>query len=210
MTGKTHLLGGLLFTTGASLVMVVITKGSINSYLAMIPLVAGGELGAYLPDIDHPNSHISRILPFTASLFRNDRRKKWKAAHDDNLTGEEKAAAELAYEEASHRGRTHYLLPWAVVLAIGLVALLVGKLINNIVVLGVAIFLLGVFAGALSHLLLDMISGQVPILAPFIRTEVGVRIFKTGGNLERILFRLILLALNLVIWYELLMMFIHR
>jgi inner membrane protein len=210
MTGKTHLLGGLLFTTGASLVMVAITKGSINSYLAMIPLVAGGELGAYLPDIDHPSSHISRRLPFIASLFRDDRRKKWKAAHDDNLTEEEKAAAELAYEEASHRGRTHYLLPWAVVLAIGLVAFLVGKLINNVAVLGVAIFLLGVFAGALSHLLLDMISGQVPILAPFIRTEVGVRIFKTGGNLERILFRLILLALNLVIWYELLMMFIHR
>ncbi len=127
------------------------------------------------------------------------------------MTEEKRIAAEIAYEDASHRGRTHYLFPWAIVLAIGLIALLVGKLINNTIVIGVAIFLIGVFIGALSHLLLDMISGQVPILGPFIRTGVGVRIFKTGGNLERILFRLVLLALNFVVWYALFMkLFIRR
>ncbi len=210
MTGKTHLLGGLLITTGASLVMVSLNPGNISYYFAMIPLVVGGELGAYLPDIDHPSSHISRKLPFISSLFRKDRRKKWEVAHDESLTDEEREVAELAYQDASHRGRTHYLLPWAIVLVIGLICFIVGKIINNIVLLAIGIFLLGVFAGALSHLLLDMISGQVPILAPFVRTEVGVRIFKTGGNLERILFRLVLLGLNFVIWYFLIMSFIRN
>ncbi|WP_337413053.1 hypothetical protein [Waltera sp.] len=46
-------------------------------------------------------------------------------------------------------------------------------------------FLIGMIAGDLSHLSLDMLSGGVPLLMPFSVARIRVCSFRTGGMVDR-------------------------
>ena len=52
-------------------------------------------------------------------------------------------------------------------------------------------FLIGMIAGNLSHLILDMLSGGVPLLIPFSVARIRVCNFRTGGIMDK-LWRLVM------------------
>ena len=82
-----------------------------------------------------------------------------------------------------HRGLLHSLLvPAAMLLAL--------PVIGNTNGIEKA-FLIGMIAGNLSHLILDMLSGGVPLLIPFSVARIRVCNFRTGGIMDK-LWRLVM------------------
>lgn len=135
-----------------------------NAVLGTVILVAAGAAGSLTPDIDHPNSRVSkdnRILSFIVNLFLGLSRGItnlllalcfWIPARRKNeiLSG------------MGHRGIFHTL---AMVVAI---YFLFGFVANFIPLYG-RLIQIGFTAGYLSHLLIDMLTkGGVMLLYPFI------------------------------------------
>lgn len=88
MLGKTHRLGGIMIGTAAP----VIIEKSLNIPIGNITLfttvtILGGAIGSLLPDLDHPNSIISKKL---------------------------KPISKIVKEFAHHRGLTHTLVGWII------------------------------------------------------------------------------------------------
>lgn len=82
-----------------------------------------------------------------------------------------------------HRGLLHSLLvPAAMLLALPVIGNTNG--IEKT-------FLIGMIAGNLSHLILDMLSGGVPLLIPFSVARIRVCNFRTGGIMDK-LWRLVM------------------
>ncbi len=95
----------------------------------MLQFAVFGAVGGLIPDIDHPQSIITSFVPFSGlmRLF-----------------------------VGGHRGITHTLLFWAVILAAVFVAFPSGRLVLGAVGVGVV-----------SHLIADMLTPRgVPLLAP--------------------------------------------
>ena len=178
MMAPTHRLGGIAVgMTTAALLHTDITGTVI--------LFAGALIGSIFPDIDNKNSRISHKMPITALVvsagrylirgiasFLPRKQKQYIMA----LTG--------------HRGFTHSLIGSAVLpVIVILIGLLLRLKIGYILLAG-----LGIFIGCLSHLLLDMLSGGVPLLMPFSTDKILISEIKTGGSKEW-LFRLCLLLI---------------
>lgn len=106
-----------------------------------------GGIGGLLPDIDTPTSKISQLLPPVSFLIRLF---------------------------CDHRGPTHTLLFWSLLLGIP------GVLFPTY-----APYLLSTYIGALSHLLLDACTPKgAPMLAPFYKKKLRLLRIQTGGMLE--------------------------
>ncbi len=199
MMGKTHMLGGICLAGS-----VVLVGQSIHPLPDLITLAAffgGSVVGSLLPDIDEPDSKISRKMPVVSTLLSADRHRKSRAAKRWFMTEEERARAKTQLRDASHRGRTHYLLPWSIYLIISVIfALFEAKAhTGDMLWCMLLAFLVGINPGAFSHLLLDIISGKIPLFAPFYRKSIGICLFRTGGFLELIFVRLSLLLTDILI-----------
>ncbi len=205
MTGKTHLMGGVLLNSALLYAVSAANNSSVN-IVSSLPFILCGAVGALFPDIDEPNSTISHKLPLLSGAFslnRNIKRRK-AAALFQSKAEKEKTRQEL--RDASHRGITHYLIVWLIpALAVFLLMCLADSLyfLNVAINMNLLFCLLGFILGGISHIVLDMISGKIPCFAPFTRKSFGVCVFKTGGILEKYIFRIVLIGAILFVWKEL-------
>lgn len=138
MTGKTHMVGGAIVTTAVALAMP--TEDKITPAI----LISSGVIGALLPDIDHPNSMLSKeigIFRIPWQIFA------WIFGKLGLATG--------------HRGLTHSFIPW-LLLSVPLMFLS-----DKIGWFGSTIWI-GVILGALSHLIFDALNPSgIPAIYPF-------------------------------------------
>ena len=102
MLGKTHRLGGIMIGAVTPLVLERIIHVNIdNTLLFTCTTMAGGAIGSLLPDLDHPNSIISKKL---------------------------KPVSKAVREFAHHRGITHTLLGWII---FGIISFIISYLSMN-------------------------------------------------------------------------------
>lgn len=159
--------------TGVLIAQPVTTLiGSSSPTLAVGAVIAGSLLGSLLPDIDHRGSYIGRRLPILSFL----------------------ASA------VGHRGPTH--APFIV----SLLSLLFGWLLLKFAPVAIAgwllLFLIGSYAGTLSHILLDALTPRgVPAMYPFSKKHVRLASFKTGGWFEHI-FSIFLVISSVIYFYR--------
>lgn len=156
MNKPTHVMGGL--TAGVAVYEFVVphlttTELSTMKVVATASVLAGSFIGSVLPDIDKKNSFIGRRVKVLSFILEHT---------------------------VGHRGPTH-----APLFTLGLSALLgYGVLYGTegwtqSVLL---FFVLGLFAGLLSHLFLDMLTkGGIPVLYPLSSKHYSLLPFKTGG-----------------------------
>ncbi len=202
MMAKTHFLGGVILTSS---IVLALTQIGVSDVVAAISFVAGGALGSVCPDIDEPNSYISRKHPVISGLFSLKRGVERTKVNNIFNSKDERGLARQRLRDMSHRGITHYMITW-------LIPLLFTTLICAIAFRHTPTFwekialvvLEGVFLGGVSHILLDLISGRIPCLAPFSRRSYGVCLIKTDGLLERFIVRPAFMILVLFIWYKIL------
>lgn len=170
MMGKTHKIGG------NAIGLLTATILHTNIFGAGI-IIAGALIGSMFPDIDNKNSRISHKMKITSRLISAGRRKLYKNTHKLS-----KERQDYIWSLAGHRGITHSLIGS---LFLPLITIIIG-LILKIHISYVLLACLGTFLGYLSHLLLDMISGGVPLLLPFSTDKFFIAQIKTRGDKERI------------------------
>ena len=160
MTGKTHSATGFF----AGLVISHYTGCPGAMTLAM---ATGSVLGGLLPDIDNVHSQIGSRLPVVELIVHGCQRGIRL------LSGIlPRKLRENVRSMTGHRGLLHSLLvPAAMLLAL--------PVIGNTNGIEKA-FLIGMIAGNLSHLILDMLSGGVPLLIPFSVARIRVCNFQIG------------------------------
>ena len=165
MTGKTHSATG--FFTG-----LVISRYTGCPGAMTLAMVTGSVLGGLLPAIDNVHSQIGSRLP-VVELIVHGCQKGIRL-----LSGIlPRKLRENVRSLIGHRGLLHSLLvPAAMLLAL--------PVIDNTNGIEKA-FLIGMIAGDLSHLSLDMLSGGVPLLMPFSVARIRVCSFRTGGMVDR-------------------------
>ncbi len=171
MTGKTHSATGFF----AGLVISHYTGCPGAMTLAM---ATGSVLGGLLPDIDNVHSQIGSRLPVVELIVHGCQRGIRL------LSGIlPRKLRENVRSMTGHRGLLHSLLvPAAMLLAL--------PVIGNTNGIEKA-FLIGMIAGNLSHLILDMLSDGVPLLIPFSVARIRVCNFRTGGIMDK-LWRLVM------------------
>lgn len=162
MTGYTHMLAGL-----CAGIAVIEWKGLLTPGSGL--LVTGGILlGSILPDIDNRNSTVSHRLPVAGSVI--NMLQKGVRFLSYLLPGR---AGRRIRETAGHRGITHSLLFPALLLLCP----------------GGNFFILGTSAGIMVHILLDMLSGGVPLFLPFSGIRITLGKIRTGGILDTVVIR---------------------
>lgn len=146
MTGKTHMLGGLEFgCMGAIIASVAVPE---LTTIQAGSFIMGSTVGALIPDIDHPNSVISRQVPVISGLYRM-------------VAVVDKGICKLLGQNyrMGHRGITHSLVPIGALLAL---LFFFGRELQ------IFELLLGLLVGCISHVVFDMLNPSgVPILLPF-------------------------------------------
>ena len=184
MMAATHRLGGMAVGIAfAALLHADPAEG--------VTLIGSAVLGSLLPDIDNRHSAISR---------------KWRAAGGAVMLGQRlirmvsnifpSKQRQYIRSLVGHRGLTHSLVPLILMpsAAVGL-----GRLTGSIQ-FGYCTAA-GFAAGILSHLLLDMVAGGVPLLMPFSTRRIALAHMKTGGIAEW-LFRLGMITAFVYFGYE--------
>lgn len=175
MTGKTHIIGGFTAATASLYAAAVsgICPEESYSIISCGVYILSSCVAAPVPDIDEKNSMIGRRSLIISTLFamvqfflklliffsfgKTKRRLKEKA------------------RTIMHRGFTHYLLTWT---ALSVFILVCGAILyctyDSSIILAIVF---GMSTGYLSHLLLDLISGKIQLLAPFSKKYIGCRLF---------------------------------
>lgn len=189
MTGKTHIIGGIALT--GYVILRIKTTGMFCMSWADVGVAAGGSvIASLLPDIDEPQSTICHKLPFLSGIYNLFRIGKKVTAIDRN-----------AARDASHRGSTHYLITWAVV---SLLCLCGAWGLYDCGYMWGVFLAIGFVSGYLSHILLDVVSGKIPLFAPFSRKSVGVCLFRTGSLGELLMVRGLLFVAALYVVFKIL------
>ena len=62
MTGKEHMIVGTTATATLGISLAVTQQSDIVNIVYLFPLVIGGFIGSYMPDIDSNNSTASRLF----------------------------------------------------------------------------------------------------------------------------------------------------
>lgn len=191
MTGKTHILGGVAAGLATSYVFMEFTEYKITVVTLAIGIITSATV-ALLPDVDEIHSTISHrlvVLPLLFFLLQI----VWKI----RILFAPKSKKSILQQKArnfQHRGICHYLITWTIIsMILGLTSwiLYINKSLHE-AILGI---LIGFCIGYLSHILLDLISGKIPVLAPFCKKSIGITLFKTGSIFEIILVRPLLLLI---------------
>lgn len=116
-------------------------------------LVGGSLLGSLMPDIDHKGSTIGHQMKLTSTVI-------------SNLFG--------------HRGLTHAPI---IHVLITIILLLFGGTLTDFPKLMYVSFVIGLFIGGISHLLLDsMTVAGIPLLYPFSKKKYRIAKFTTGKS----------------------------
>ena len=171
MTGKTHSVTGVFAGLAISNCM-----GCTEAMT--LAVVAGSMLGSLLPDIDNVHSQIGNRLP-VAELVVHCCQKTVRFLSEIFP----RKLRENIRSMIGHRGLLHSLLvPAAMLLAMPVVD--GHKRIESY-------FLMGMIIGNISHLILDMFSGGIPLLMPFSVARIRLCNFRTGGFADR-LWRLVM------------------
>ena len=163
MTGAAHRLGGVL--TG------VILAGHIGTdIMDSSILLAGAVFGSLLPDIDNMHSSISSRLPVVSALVSISQKiiRLLSCLFPGKL-------GKNIRSMAGHRGIIHSLL---IPLLLTLPLIMCGSGTG-------CLLILGSMTGILSHLLLDMFSGGVPLFMPFSMKRIKIAGIRTGGLGEK-------------------------
>lgn len=192
MMATTHRLGGLAAGTAlAALLQADLEASGI--------LLAGALLGSLIPDIDNKQSSISRKWPLAG----------WAVSAGQTIIRGiswllPRKPRNYIRSLIGHRGLTHSLMP---VIVLPLLVMLAGKGIGYV---GMGKYAAaGLAGGILSHLILDMLAGGVPLFIPFSTKRFCLAKIKTGGAAEW-LFRAAILViflfcgLEVIPWQELL------
>ena len=177
MTGATHKLGGI--TAGILVVNII----GVQEPIGEAALIAGALLGSLLPDIDNPRSSISfkwPLLRMAVSICQGAVRVLTAALP--------RKLREHVRSLAGHRGISHS--PCMAVFLF-LLILLAGKGLH----VDTGVLALGLFAGVLSHIFLDMFSGGAPLGMPFTTKRVTLARIKTGGAVEWIIRSMAVMAI---------------
>ena len=164
MTGKTHSATGLF--SGLIISNYMGCQGAMT-----LAMVTGAVLGSLLLDIDNVHSQIGNRMPVVEWTVHGCQRAIRL------LSGIlPRKMGENVRSMIGHRGLLHSLLvPAAMLLALQVIGKTTG--IEKA-------FLIGMIAGDLSHLILDMFSGGVPLLMPFSVARIRVCNFRTGGIVD--------------------------
>lgn len=132
-------------------------------------IIIGSVLGSLLPDFDEPNSTIGRRC---------------------------KPLSHLINAIFGHRGITH--APIIHIILINFLMLSSQFFSNNIKLLGIS-FIIGLFLGGISHLILDSATVMgIPLLYPFSKRTYPYLKFKTGSKSE-VLIRIAILVITIII-----------
>lgn len=116
-------------------------------------LFSGAIIGSLMPDIDHTGSTIGHKLKLASNII-------------SNLFG--------------HRGITHAPI---IHILITVMLLLLGGTLNDFPKLMYISFVIGLFIGGISHLILDsMTIAGIPLLYPFIKKKYRIAKFTTGKH----------------------------
>lgn len=157
MMGKTHVVIGVSYG-------LAVASASTISPVQVVSMISGLVIGSLLPDIDHPQSIITRQVPLIG----------WTVS-----------------KIAGHRGLLHSIL--GVLLLFVVVGFLSSSLIAGVSVLtfdvkDVVMYFSGaIIAGYILHIIADMLTvSGVKLFYPF-KTTVRFPIFTTGGIAELIL-----------------------
>lgn len=164
----THRLGGLAAGVAAVQLLHI-----TDSPVLVLAVTGGAVLGSLLPDIDNPRSFISRKIPvfsLLVGLFQGAAR-----VFSCFLPNKQERYVRSV---VGHRGITHSLT--ACLLVAGIMAA-AGVLFRTPADSGYALLGLGVLLGILSHILLDMVAGGVPLFSPFLTGRITLARIKTGG-----------------------------
>lgn len=131
-------------------------------------LVGGSLLGSLMPDIDHKGSTIGHQMKLTSTVI-------------SNLFG--------------HRGLTHAPI---VHILITIILLLIGGTLTDFPKLMYVSFIIGLFIGGISHLILDsMTIAGIPLLYPFSKKKYRIAKFTTGKH--EMLVQIILIIATLIL-----------
>ena len=153
MNHQAHKVAGVCAGTITATLLYHNDIQSGNGLIAIVPIIAGGYLGALLPDIDHPGSKIGRALYPVAWVV-------------NKLFG--------------HRGATHSLLA---LFLTSVLFILPSLKLTGFAGFMYTQFAIGVAVGFLSHLILDMSTKSgVPLLHPFTRKSFRIAKLTTGKH----------------------------
>ncbi|SFS07895.1 metal-dependent hydrolase [Anaeromicropila populeti] len=200
MMGITHRCGAVLAAL-ATIEIMSVCKVHIG-IPEMAALATGSIFGGYLPDIDTPNSHISRklgIILWPVWILRIFIRIIRKIVPGTSKVGQQISKA------VGHRGMAHAPVTWIIVgtvywLLYGQASTITSKI--SILNGGFPFLLgIGIAVGIVSHLLLDMISGGIPLFFPVTLRRIKLLTMKTGGYEEWIV-RIGLLITIIIITYK--------
>ena len=170
MTAYSHRVGALAATATTTYLMGLTIE---KEPLQMICLTVGALAGSLLPDADTPFSKIGRrylIVLWPFYLFQFLVHLFLPRSGMDKTFG--------------HRGMFHYPLFWTALW--GVVMCGTYHIPRNSITSQILLWLvIGLGIGVLSHLLLDFVSGGIPILGPILkRRQKPPMKIKTGGVME--------------------------
>lgn len=199
MMGKTHMLGGLAAGAGIVILTNALMPDESLELASAGAFMTSATISALLPDVDEKNSTAGRKLiaiPITLFIM-----KVFLFLIEMVSIGSFRQKVKATRKALNHRGIFHWMITWAVLSLIMIILGVAAYYILKETETGVASLyiiiptLAGFIPGYLSHLLLDMISGRLPIFAPFSKKWHGIQLFKTGGFLEVYIFRPVLVGL---------------
>lgn len=154
MNKPAHLSVGLTvgIATSKYIVPTIPLTGTINEIFIVGAVICGALFGSLLPDIDHPKSYIGRRLRITSFIVS---------------------------KTFGHRGIVHTPV---VVFAFTTFLYFLTMQLNGMMQDISLSLIVGLGAGMLSHLLLDMMNKRgIPLLYPFTSKTFHIAKFKTGG-----------------------------
>lgn len=204
MTGKTHIVGG--FAAATATLYLASTLGMQPG--EQIPLISCGSyilsssIAALFPDVDERKSMIGRRLIIVPLLFAIVQIffkiliffsfGKWK----EKLKRKTRAIM--------HRGIAHYLITWEI---LTLIAVLGGVTVYVLGYGSITLYmaLTGASLGYLSHLVLDILSGRIKLLAPYSDKWIGCNMFPCRSIREKLIARPALLFAGGYCLYKLLL-----
>ena len=201
MTGKTHIIGGFTAATASLYAAAVAGVCPEESYsiISCGVYILSSCVAAPVPDIDEKNSMIGRRSLIISTLFAMVQ-LFFKLLIFFSF-GKTKRKLKEKARAIMHRGFTHYLFTWIVLSVFILVCGAILYCTYGRSVILTIVF--GMSTGYLSHLLLDLISGKIQLLAPFSKKYIGCRIFPYKSIREVWLARPILLIAGIYFAYGL-------
>lgn len=184
MMGKTHVAGGFLFGSAASL-LVQNTLPHITSEHEMLFCVSTAifsSMCARLPDIDEKDSTIGRRLWFIS----------WPIYLLQLIFKIPSLLGIKAFKNTSkvvgHRGFTHYPSTWLIItgMAAGFGGIIYQSNANSLIRSLLISLALSLSIGILSHLAYDFVSGKIKLFGPISQKGFGISLIKHNSILEKL------------------------